>query len=312
MTQKAQWRFDADALLATAGLAGQEFPPGALYVVATPIGNAADLTLRALWVLAHVDVVAAEDTRSTRPLLARFDIHTPLLSAHRHNERAAADALIARLRAGQRVALVSDAGTPAVSDPGARIVRAMLDAGVRVVPIPGASSVLAAWSAAGLSGGGFRFAGFVPTAARERAALLRAVAADAGPTVLFEAPHRIAATAAELAGLLPPHRRVVVARELTKRFESIVAVAAADLAAAIAADAGAGRGEYVLLIDQAEHPDRGTGIDAVTRRWLEALATELPASRAASVAARASGLPRALLYRALTEARAGCGEPPRG
>lgn len=302
MNGTAEWRFDADALLGAAGLAAQDFP-SALYVVATPIGNVADLTLRALWVLAHVDAIAAEDTRSTRPLLARFDIRTRLLSAHRHNERAAADALIARVRAGGRVALVSDAGTPAVSDPGARIVRAVLDAGLRVVPVPGPSSVLAAWSAAGLTAGGFRFAGFVPTAARQRTALLRAAADCAEPTVLFEAPHRIAGTAAELAALLDPDRRVVVARELTKRFESIVAVAARDLPAAVAATGG--RGEFVLLVDAPDRAPAGTAIDEATRRWLHALAAELPAARAAAVAARATGLPRPELYRALLAAASG-------
>jgi 16S rRNA (cytidine1402-2'-O)-methyltransferase len=284
---------DDDPLVAASGVAMQDLPAGALYVVATPIGNAADVTLRALWVLSKVDAIAAEDTRNAGAFLRRYGIATPLLAAHKHNERAAADAILARLRAGGRVALVTDAGTPAISDPGARVVRVALDAGIRVVPIPGASSLTAAASAAGLSGAALTFIGFLPTGRRERERLLRELVARGEAFVLFEAPHRVAATAAELAAMLDAHRRIVVARELTKKFESLQVCRVETLAAAI----GSPRGEYVLLVDAAA---AAGDIDAVTRRWLAALAEVLPASRAAAVAAKASGAPRDRLYALIT------------
>lgn len=280
-----------ERLLEVSGVPEQEMPAHALYVVALPIGNAGDISLRALWLLSRVDVIAAEDTRVTRPLLARFGIGTPLTAAHQHNEQEAAAQLIARLARGERVALVTDAGTPGISDPGARIVRAVLDSGHRVVPVPGASSAVAAVSAAGLAPGPFRFVGFLPTGALERERQLRALAADGSPFVLFEAPHRIRDLLGLLAEVLAPDRRVVLARELTKKFETIEAHQAGELAALEADE----RGEYVILVDaQAAVREE---IDEVTRRWLETLVQELPPARAASVAARASGLPRDALYR---------------
>lgn len=292
-------------LVEASGVAAQAFPTGALYVVATPIGNAADLTVRAWWVLSHVDTIAAEDTRTTRALLARYGISARLVAAHQHNERAAAQRIVERLRAGERVALASDAGTPAISDPGARIVRAALDAGLRVVPIPGASSFTAAASAAGIHTGEVRFVGFLPAGAARRAQRLRAIAADPAACVLFEAPHRFADTARELAAALDAGRRVVVARELTKQFETIAALAARDLPAWAERDRA--RGEYAIVIDAAEPPAAAAQIDEPTRRWLAALAEALPAARAAAVAARATGLPRQLLYRELTALRGGGG-----
>lgn len=290
--------------LAASGAAAQDWP-AALYVVALPIGNAADITLRALWLLSSADAVFAEDTRVTRSLLDRFGIRpASLQSAHAHNEQAAADTIVARVAAGERVALVSDAGTPAVSDPGARIVQAAHRAGLRVVPLPGASSVLAALAASGLGEHGFTFAGFLPTSASARERALRAAAGHDQASVLFEAPHRIAPTARALADTLPPTRLVAVARELTKKFESIDLVPAAQLPAFI--DQQAQRGEYVLVI-QAQPADTATAeLDDAVRRWLAALADELPAARAAAVAAKATGLPRAALYRELTALR---GEP---
>jgi 16S rRNA (cytidine1402-2'-O)-methyltransferase len=256
-----------------------------------PIGNAADITLRALWLLTRMDVIAAEDTRVTRPLLARFGITTPLVAAHQHNEREAAEQVIARLARGERVALVTDAGTPGVSDPGARVVRAALDAGHRVIPVPGASSTLAAVSAAGLAPGTFRFVGFLPTGRTERERQLRALAAEPDPFVLFEAPHRVRALLALLHDVIAPTRRVVLARELTKKFETIEAHQAAELATLEADE----RGEYVVLVDAGE--EQAADVDAVTRRWLDALLQELPPARAAAVAARASGQSRDALYR---------------
>ena len=282
-----------DDLTTRAGLAGQELPAAALYVVALPIGNAGDITLRALWVLARVDAIAAEDTRLTGPLLARFGVEVPLLAAHEHNERAAAASILERLAAGQRVALVTDAGTPAVSDPGARIVRAALDAGRRVIPVPGASSMLAAASASGLAGHGFRFCGFLPAGARERERRLREIAADAGATILFEAPHRIAALVADLAAVLAPDRRVVLARELTKRFESVTALPARALATCLPEE----RGEYVVIVDAADDV-APAALDDNGRRWLEALLDDLPPARAAAIVSRVTGVPREQVYQA--------------
>lgn len=290
--------------LDASGAAAQDWPAGALYVVATPIGNAADITLRALWLLSMADAVFAEDTRITRALLDRYGLRPrALLSAHEHNEEAAAGAIGARLAAGERVALVTDAGTPAVSDPGARVVRAARAAGHRVVPLPGASSLLASLAASGLATESFSFIGFAPTGRRERERVLRAAAARGDAFVLFEAPHRIEATAQALAEMLAPERKVAVARELTKKFESIDVVPAGELPAFIAGQAQ--RGEYVLLVDAQPAAADAPQMDAATRRWLAALAEELPAGRAAALAARATGLPRDALYRELLALRGG-------
>ncbi len=287
---------EADPLLVASGAAEQDLPAQSLYVVATPIGNAADITLRALWVLSRVDAIAAEDTRTTGALLRRYGIDTPLLAVHEHNEREMAASIAERMRAGGRIALVTDAGTPAISDPGARLVRAVQEAGLRVVPVPGASSLTAAASTAGLRGSLLTFAGFLPAGARERQRLLRELAARGEAFVLFEAPHRVAATAAELADVLERERRVVIARELTKKFETLLACKAGELRQAIGAEP---RGEYVLLVDASDAA--AADIDAVTRRWLAALAEVLPASRAAALAAKVSGAPREQLYALLAK-----------
>jgi 16S rRNA (cytidine1402-2'-O)-methyltransferase len=285
------------------GVATQDTPVGALYVVATPIGNAADLTLRALWVLSLADAIAAEDTRVTRQLLERFGITTPtLLAAHEHNERAAAERIVAMLQAGQRVALVTDAGTPGVSDPGAKIVASVQAAGLRVVPVPGASSVLAALSAAGLDGHGFHFLGFLPTGAGERARTLERAAGTGEALVLLESPHRLAETLHAVSAALAPTRRVVIAREITKKFETINSLAAANLTAFAAAHSA--RGEYVLLVDAQDAP-AASDIDPTTRAWLQALAEALPPAKAAGIAAKATGLPREALYAELSRGKAG-------
>jgi 16S rRNA (cytidine1402-2'-O)-methyltransferase len=280
-----------DDLTALAGLAEQDFPVRALYVVALPIGNAADITLRALWTLARVDAIAAEDTRVTGPLLARFGIATPVLAAHRHNERTVAATIVERLQQGQRLALVSDAGTPGISDPGAVIVRSVLEADLRVIPIPGASSSLAAVSAAGLQATGFHFIGFLPAGTRERERLLRDIASSDEAAVLFEAPHRIRALKGELSHILGPDRRVVLARELTKKFETISAYTAAALADLDPEE----RGEYVIVIDAAKHEDR-PGLDPQGQRWLDALLDEMTPARAAAIVSRMTGVPRAAVY----------------
>jgi 16S rRNA (cytidine1402-2'-O)-methyltransferase len=297
----AAW--EEDRLIGLSGVAQQDWPTGALYVVATPIGNAADITLRALWVLAYADAIAAEDTRITRQLLARYEIASPkhgVFAAHAHNERAAGARVIELLAGGARVTLVTDAGTPAVSDPGARVVRAAREAGYRVIPIPGASSALAALSAAGFAEGGFSFIGFPPTGAKTRARFLAEAAARGDAFVLFEAPHRVTATLRDLAHALPPERRVLIARELSKMHETLTMLPAAELPSWAAQHEA--RGEYVVAVDAAPASDsaRVGADDALTRRWLAAIAEELPPAKAAAIAVRVTGHSRSEMYRIAT------------
>ena len=281
------------ALAAAQAAAGsQHYPAGALYVVATPIGNLADITLRALHVLQLMDAIACEDTRHTQQLLRAYGIDSKVLIAlHEHNEREAAAQVMERLQAGARVAYVSDAGTPAVSDPGARLAAACAQAGLRVLPLPGASSVTTAVSAAGLAGdGAFVFQGFLPAKAGERQAAVAALAGEPRAVVLLEAPHRIGPLAEALAAL--GARAVTVARELTKQFEQIATVACAELPAWLAADAQRRRGEFVLVL----HPAAaGAGADDGDR-VLRLLLAELPLKSAVKLAAEITGAPRNSLY----------------
>ncbi|MBK9702691.1 MAG: 16S rRNA (cytidine(1402)-2'-O)-methyltransferase [Betaproteobacteria bacterium] len=267
-------------------------------MVATPLGNLRDLGLRALDVLASADVIGAEDTRVTTVLLRHYGIATRPVSIREHNESRRAIEVIEWLRAGRSVAVVSDAGTPGVSDPGARVVAAVRAAGLPVVPIPGANAAIAAISAAGLAAERFVFLGFLPQAARARRALLESVAAlPSCALVCYEAPHRVRATVADLLGICGGTRELVVARELTKKFESITRLPLAEAAAWFDADANRERGEFVLVVDQAEStsaPATAPGPDV--RQLLRALVEELPPARAARVAAVATGLPRAELY----------------
>ncbi len=279
-------------------------------MVATPIGNLADITLRALHLLQAADTVACEDTRHTQQLLRAYGIDRPgatLLAVHQHNEAEAAQTVVARLRDGQRVAYASDAGTPAVSDPGARLAAAVRAAGLPVVPLPGASSVTAALSAAGVVGqghdtGGFVFAGFLPTKAGERAAAVAALAGESRAVVLLEAPHRIEALAQALAPL--GDRPVTLAREITKQFEEIATVAASGAAAWLAAGPQRARGEFVVVVHPAPPAaDDADGGDAV--RVLQLLMAELPLKTAVRLAAEITGAPRNGLYdRALALRRA--------
>jgi len=275
----------------------QRFVRGALYVVATPIGNLADITLRAIHLLARVDAVAAEDTRVAARLLAHLGLHKPLVALHAHNEREAAADVLARLAAGQSVALVSDAGTPAVSDPGARLVADTTAAGHPVVPVPGPSSALAALSVAGdVLAQGFRFVGFLPARGGERQAALDALAADRDALVLFESPHRIADLAQALAAHQPA-RRVTIGRELTKQFETVATMPAAALPDWLAADAQRQRGEFVLVLHA--QPAAGAGAAALAPEAEHALAVllrELPLKQAVALAAGISGAPRNALY----------------
>ena len=277
---------------AHAAAAAQDYPAGALYVVATPIGNLADITLRALHVLQRVDAIACEDTRHTQQLLRAYGIDgKPLIALHEHNEVEGAQGVIARLQAGERVAYVSDAGTPAVSDPGARLVAGCAAAGLRVLPLPGASSVTAALSAAGLAGDGqFVFVGFLPSKAGERQTAVDALALEPRAVVLLEAPHRIAALAGALAAL--GERPVTVGRELTKQFEQIATLPCAALPAWLAADAQRQRGEFALVL----HPAPATDDSAERDRVLRLLLAELPLKTAVKLAADITGAPRNALY----------------
>ncbi len=282
-------------------VSGQHWPEAALYVVATPIGNLGDLGLRAWQALARADVIAAEDTRSSRSLLEAWGISTPLMAAHRHNEAAAAQDICQRLAQGQRVALVSDAGAPAVSDPGARVVRAVRAAGYAVIPVPGPSAVIAALMGSGVTSDenpAYAFAGFAPpkTAARQR--WLRSWCALPAPVVLFESPHRLGACLADLLEVCGPARMLTIARELTKRFEQIATLPLSQAAEWLAADAHRAQGEFVLIVHAAE-ADAGAAAgpdDPATTALLDALLESLSVRDAARVAAKVTGQPRDALY----------------
>lgn len=266
--------------------------PG-LYVVATPIGNLGDITARALDTLRRADVVAAEDTRHTRALLHHFGIPAKLVALHAHNERRAGEQVVAWIAGGQSVALVSDAGTPAVSDPGSGVVEAVRRSGARVVPVPGASALTAALSASGLAFEGVVFAGFLPAKGAERRARLEALAAGPWAIALFEAPHRVKATLADLHRALGD-RDVVIAREITKRFETFARVPLAGAAQWIEADADRGRGEFVLVVEGRDPGPRAGAADP--RAVLSALLAELPVKQAAALAAKITGARRNDLY----------------
>ena len=285
----------ANALAAAHEAAGsQNHPASTLYVVATPIGNLADISLRALHVLARVDVVACEDTRHTQQLLRAYGLDRPgsqLLALHQHNEAEAAHNVLERLGQGQRVAYVSDAGTPAISDPGARLVAAVRQAGFRVMPLPGASSVTTALSASGMTGDhGFVFAGFLPSKATERQMAVQQLAQESRAVVLLEAPHRIEALAQALAVL--GSRPITLGRELTKQFEQIETLPAQDLSAWLAEKPERLRGEFVLVLHDAP-VDVATGEGL---RVLQLLLPELPLKTAVKLAAEISGESKNTLY----------------
>jgi 16S rRNA (cytidine1402-2'-O)-methyltransferase len=296
---------------AAAAAGGQQYPAPALYVVATPIGNLADISLRALHVLALVDLVACEDSRVTGSLLRTFGLDKPLLALHQHNERAAAEAVLHRLGDGARVAYASDAGTPGISDPGAALVQAVVAAGHRVVPVPGASSVTAALSVAGdAASEGFRFCGFAPSKGLARQRTWAAAAADPATQVWLEAPHRMAALADEWAMRLGT-RRVTLCRELTKQFESIVTLTAADLPAWLDGDPHRLRGEFVLVVHTVAPPRAGESdgsatapADAEALRVLEILA-DLPLKQAVALTARITRAPRNAVYALALKLRGG-------
>lgn len=278
-------------------VATQHWPASTLYVVATPIGNLGDLSLRAQMTLQRCDVIAAEDTRSTRPMLEAWGIRTPLMAAHRHNEAQAAQAIVGRLAAGERVALVSDAGAPGVSDPGARVVRAVRDAGFTVVPIPGASAVIAALMGSGVTtdeNPAFVFAGFAPSKRVARQRWLGQWTAVPAPVVIYESPHRLRETLRDVVETCGAERQITIARELSKRFEEIVTLPAGEALTWIDAPHRE-QGEFVLIIG-APPAQAEEGIDGRAGEILQWCMEVTSVRDAARLASRITGVPRDTLY----------------
>jgi 16S rRNA (cytidine1402-2'-O)-methyltransferase len=268
--------------------------PGCLWVVATPIGHRDDLSARAIVTLREVAVIAAEDTRHSRPLLVHHNIDTPLIALHDHNERDAVDAIVRRMAAGDSVALISDAGTPLISDPGFRLVRAARAAGIRCIPVPGACAAIAALSVAGLPSDRFVFEGFLPAKAAARRSRLQELAGDARTLIFYESSHRVAESLADMRDVFGVAREAVLARELTKMFETVLGEPLLELAARVAADPDQQRGECVILV-----AGRGEEADAKLiegQRIFAILREELPPAKAAKMAAAITGAPRKLLY----------------
>jgi len=269
--------------------------PGSLWVVATPIGHRDDLSARAIATLRAVALIAAEDTRHSRPLLAQHNIVTPLIALHEHNERDAVDALVLRLQLGEDVALISDAGTPLISDPGFRLVRAARAAGIRCIPVPGACAAIAALSVAGLPSDRFVFEGFLPPKAAARRSRLRELAGEARTLIFYESSHRVVESLADMRDVFGADREAVLARELTKMFETVLGEPLAALAARVVSDPDQQRGEHVILV-----AGRGGEADAKLaegQRIFAILREELPPAKAAKLAAAISGAPRKELYR---------------
>ncbi|MEO8809050.1 MAG: 16S rRNA (cytidine(1402)-2'-O)-methyltransferase [Rhodanobacter sp.] len=268
--------------------------PGCLWVVATPIGHRDDLSQRAIDSLRAVTVIAAEDTRHSRPLLAHHHIGTPLIALHEHNERDAVEAIVRRLQSGEDVALISDAGTPLISDPGFRLVRAARAGGIRCIPVPGACAAIAALSVAGLPSDRFVFEGFLPPKAAARRSRLQELADETRTLIFYESSHRVAESVADMRDVFGADREAVLARELTKMFETVLGEPLAELASRVTADPDQQRGEHVILV-------AGCSVEvdarlAEGRRVFAILREELPPAKAAKLAAAISGAARKLLY----------------
>lgn len=274
--------------------AAAQIEPQTLYVVATPIGNLADITLRALAVLQRADLVCAEDTRVSQQLLSAYGIRAKLVSVREHNERQMTETITAALAAGQVVAQISDAGTPAVCDPGARLAAGVREAGFKVVPVAGASAVMAALSVAEVTQSDFYFAGFLPPKAGERAQWFERWREVPYAVAMFETPHRIEAALAQMAEILP-NRHLMLAREISKTFETFISGSVADVLAAVRADTNQTRGEMVLVL----HPPETAAANELNnqaRHIMSLLATELPPKKAAALAAEISGANKKALY----------------
>ena len=272
---------------------------GILYVVATPIGNLGDMTPRAVEVLQQVDRVAAEDTRHSAGLMRHFAIVTPMLSLHEHNERQKVAALLQRLQGGENIALISDAGTPLISDPGYVLVHEAQLAGIRVIPIPGASALIAALSASGLPTDRFSFEGFLPAKGGARRKFLEALRQERRTLAFYESPHRILDSLTDMAGVFGETRQAVVARELTKTFETIRHDSLGGLLEWVRGDSNQQKGEFVILVHGCEAA--GEGIDPEACRIAELLAAELPLKQAAALAAKISGEKKNTLYKYLLD-----------
>ena len=268
---------------------------GTLYVVATPIGNLGDITLRAVEVLKSVDAIAAEDTRHTSGLLAHFGIQKKLIAVHEHNEQQSAQALLAKLQAGEHIALVTDAGTPGISDPGAVVVKLLLEHHVNVVPIPGASALIAALSVSGITATGFQFVGFLPASGAQRRKQLEVLSAQATTLVFYEAPHRIVDCIQDMANVLGGERMITIARELTKTFETIHRCPLKDAPAWLAHDLNQQRGEFVLLVEQAPLVEVAA-VSPDAEKTLRLLLAELPLKQAVKLAVDITGAKKNDLY----------------
>lgn len=267
---------------------------GCLWVVATPIGHRDDISARAIETLRGVDVIAAEDTRHSRPMLLQHNVGTPLVALHEHNEREAVAAIVRRLEQGESVALISDAGTPLISDPGFRLVRAAREAGIRCIPVPGACAAIAALSVAGLPSDRFVFEGFLPSKSAGRRGRMEELAADPRTLIFYESSHRVAESLADMRDVFGAEREAVLARELTKVFETVIGESLSRLAERVANDPNQQRGECVILV-----AGRGEETDAKLaegRRVFAMLREELPPAKAAKLAAAISGAPRKQLY----------------
>ncbi len=268
---------------------------GILYVVATPIGNLGDMVPRAVETLQTVALIAAEDTRHSSRLLSHFAIKTPCIAYHDHSDDSRVDQLVAKMQAGESIAVISDAGTPLVSDPGYRLVRSARQAGIQVVPIPGACAMIAALSAAGLPSDRFAFEGFLPAKQIARCTQLQSLAADSRTLIFYEAPHRILETLQDMVQVFGPEREVVIAREITKTFETIKGDSVAALVDWVAADSNQQRGEIVLLVHGAPKQENET-LTPEQIHTMKVLLDELPVKQAASIGAKLTGLKKNFLY----------------
>lgn len=281
-----------NSLFENIGVSKQDYPMATLYVVGLPIGNFADITFRALWVLLNVDVIAAEDTRQTRKLLDHYGIHTSLISVREHNEVEGAKRIVSFLQAGKRVAIVTDAGTPAISDPGAKVVQYVKNEGYRVLPIPGSSAVITALSASGCLGVHFTFVGFLPATGKIRTQRLKNWLRRPEVLVFYEAPHRIISLLEEIASNITQDRYVVIAREITKRFETIVRIRGDRLLAWTKEHSP--KGEYVVIVDELK--EKRDKWSESSYAWLSALQKELPTSKLSGIAAKIMGVDRKEVY----------------
>lgn len=278
---------------------------GSLYVVATPIGNLDDMSARALKVLREVSLIAAEDTRHSLRLMQHFGITTPLAACHEHNEREEGSRFIARLQAGDHVALISDAGTPLISDPGYHLVRQARAAGIQVVPVPGACALIAALSAAGLPSDRFIFEGFLPAKSVGRKSRLELLKEEPRTIIFYEAPHRILECLQDLEEIFGAERPAVLGRELTKTFETLKGLPLGELRAFVEGDSNQQRGECVVLVSGWSEPEGEDAIGAEARRVLDLLLQEMPLKRAAAVAAEITGVRKNLLYQVALEKQKG-------